>query len=177
MNGCRAADIGAQLSGLLATGGGRHDNGEGPSEQLSIAQHPDIMALRERYEWAAETPQAWVVDGLSFMAGVYAAVSSWVLGFNGSAPSLVASNLVVGIAVTMLAFGFAGFYGRTHGLAWVLPLLGVWLIVAPWVVRGIDRTTSMILSNVIVGGCVVLLGLGVTAIARVRPRVSARPPV
>jgi hypothetical protein len=82
------------------------------SERLSIAQHPDIMALRERYERAAETPQAWVVEGLSFMAGVYAAISSWVLGFNGSAPSLVASNLVVGIAITMLAFGFAGFYAR-----------------------------------------------------------------
>jgi hypothetical protein len=26
-----------------------------PSEQLSIAQHPDILALRERYERAAET--------------------------------------------------------------------------------------------------------------------------
>jgi hypothetical protein len=35
----------------------------------------------------------------------------------------------------------------------------------------------MILSNVIVGGCVVLLGLGVTAIARVRPRMTARSPV
>jgi hypothetical protein len=35
----------------------------------------------------------------------------------------------------------------------------------------------MILSNVIVGGCVVLLGLGVTAIARVRPRMTARPQV
>src|SRR6266700_646968 len=55
-------------------------------------------------------------------------------------------------------------------------LLGFWLIVAPWVIRGIDRTTSMILSNVIVGGCVVLLGLGVTAIARVRPRMNARSP-
>jgi hypothetical protein len=35
----------------------------------------------------------------------------------------------------------------------------------------------MILSNVIVGGCVVLLGLGVTAIASVRPRMTARLPV
>jgi hypothetical protein len=150
-----------------------------PSEQLSIAQHPDIMALRERYERAAETPQAWVVEGLTFMAGVYAAISAWVVGFNGDAPSLVTSNLVVGIAVTLLAFGFAGFYGRTHGLAWVLPLLGVWLIIAPWVVRGIDRTTSLTLSNVIVGACVVLLGLlslGMTAIARVRPRLTRQPP-
>src|SRR5206468_5957775 len=70
--------------------------------------------------------------------GVYAAISSWVVGFNGSATSLVACNLAVGVAVTVLAFGFAGFYGRTRGLAWVLPLLGVWLIVAAWVVRGID---------------------------------------
>jgi hypothetical protein len=144
---------------------------------LSIAQHPDIMALRERYEWAAETPQAWVVDGLRLHGGRVR--RDLVVGarLQRERAVLVASNLVVGIAITMLAFGFAGFYGRTHGLAWVLPLLGVWLIIAPWVIRGIDRTTSMILSNVILGGCVVLLGLGVTAIARVRPRMSARLPV
>jgi len=37
----------------------------------------------------------------------------------------------------------------------------------------------MILSNVIVGACVVLLGLGVTAIARVEgpPAHDCRPPV
>jgi hypothetical protein len=41
-----------------------------------------------------------------------------VLGFNGRAPSLVASKPVVGIAITMLACGFAGFYGRTACSFW-----------------------------------------------------------
>jgi apolipoprotein N-acyltransferase len=148
-----------------------------PSEQLAMAQHPDIMALRERYERAAETPQASAIEGLTFMAGTYAAISAWVVGFDGSSPRLAASNLIVGIAVALLAFGYATFYGRTHVLAWVAPMLGAWLIVAPWVVlRGsVDRPTEMVWSNVIVGACVVLLGLSITGLARMRPRVYRRP--
>ena len=143
---------------------------ERAQEQLSMARHPDIVALRERYEQASETPLAWLVEGLTFMGGTYAAISSWVVGFNGRAPALAVSNLIVGAAVTLLAFGFATAYARTHGLAWITPLLGVWLIIAPWVVRGTDRTTSMILSNVIAGACIVLLGLGVTGAALSRRR-------
>ena len=146
-----------------------------PSDQLAMAQHPDIIALRERYERAAETPQASAIEGLAFMAGTYAAISPWVVGFNGSSPRLAASNLIVGIAVALLAFGYATFYGRSHVLAWVAPMLGTWLVVAPWVVlRGAHRPTEMVWSNVIVGGCVVLLGLSITVLARVRPSVHRR---
>jgi hypothetical protein len=141
------------------------------ADQLSMAQHPDIMALRERYEQAAETPQAWLIEGLMFMGGTYAAISSWVVGFNGRSPGLAVCNLIVGSALALLALGFAAFYGRTHGLSWVAPLLGLWLIVAPWVVRGTDRSASEIASNVIVGACVLLLGLAVTAMAQGRLRV------
>jgi hypothetical protein len=136
-----------------------------------MEKHPDIKDLRERYERAAETPQAWVVEGLTFLAGMYAAISSWVVGFNDGAPALAVSNLVVGIAVAVLAIGFAAFYAHTHGLSWVIPIVGIWLAVAPWVVEGIDRTNSMVLSNVIVGVCIALLGLAVTAMARVREPV------
>jgi len=83
---------------------------------------------------------------------------------------LTVGNLIVGIAVTMLAFGFATNYTRTHALTWITPLLGAWLIIAPWVVRGVDRTTSMILSNAITGGCIAALGLAVTAITMARRR-------
>ena len=147
-----------------------------PSDQLAMAQHPDIMALRERYERAAETPQASAIEGLAFMAGTYAAISAWVVGFNGSSPRLAASDLIVGIAVAVLAFGYATFYGRTHVLAWVAPMLGAWLIVAPWVVlRGMHRATEMVWSNVIVGACIVLLGLSITVLARMRPSGRRRP--
>lgn len=139
-------------------------------EQLSMARHPDIVELRERYEQASETSLAWLVDGLTFMAGAYAAISAWVIGFNGTAPSLATTNLLVGLAVTLLAFGFATNFARTHVLSWVTPLAGVWLIIAPWVVVGVTTTTAMILSNVITGGVVVILGLAVTAMATMRRR-------
>jgi len=70
--------------------------------------------------------------------------------------------------LTLLALGFATFYERTHGLMWVAPIIGVWLIAAPWVVRGIHRTTAMNLSQIIVGVCVVLLGLGLSIMVRFR---------
>jgi hypothetical protein len=120
-----------------------------------------------------------VVEGLTFLAGMYAAISSWVWSDSTSAPSLALSNLVVGIAVAVLAIGFAAFYAHTHGLSWVVPIVGIWLAVAPWVVEGIDRTNSMVLSNVIVGVCIALLCLGVTAMARVREgaRKTALAPI
>ncbi len=134
--------------------------------QQSMAHHPDIVELRERYDRIAETPQAWIAEGLTFLAGTYAAISAWVIGFFRTSPSLGVTNVVVGLSVMILAVGFAAAYERTHGMTWVAPLLGVWLIVAPWVVQGTDRTTSTLLSNIIVGACIVLIGLGAMVMGR-----------
>ncbi|PRX46567.1 SPW repeat-containing protein [Prauserella shujinwangii] len=129
----------------------------------SIDQHPDIVALRDRYEQAAETPQAQLLDGLTFLGGLYVAISPWVVGFS-SAGALAVSNLVTGIALAVLAMGYAGAHGRMHRLAWVAPLIGVWTIITPWVILQGAATTGMVISNVITGGVVTLLGLGVAAI-------------
>ena len=124
--------------------------------------HPDILELRARYDRAAETMSAHAVDGLTFMSGLYLAISPWIVGFNGRT-TLTVNNLLTGIAVTLLAVGLASAYGRTHGVAWVTPLIGVWTIIAPWVVSGNPATTSMILSNVITGAAIVVFGLAATA--------------
>ena len=123
----------------------------------AIELHPDIAGLRARYEAVAETPTARAVDGLTFMAGLYLAISPWVVGFN-HITTLTANNLIVGIALALLAFGFASAYGRTHGITWVAPLLGVWTIIAPWVVNGGVASTASIVSNVVIGVIAVLLG-------------------
>ncbi|UPK65863.1 SPW repeat protein [Rhodococcus pyridinivorans] len=60
-----------------------------------------------------------------------------------------------------MALGSA--YGRTHGLAFVAPLLGLWLFVSPWLVSGVDTSTSMIWSHVIVGAIVFVLGVAAAA--------------
>lgn len=124
-----------------------------------MASHPDIMALRARYEQAGATPTAQVVDGLTFLAGLYMAISPWVVGFDHFT-TLTVNNLIIGAALAMLAVGFASAYGRTHGLAWVVPIIGIWMIITPWVISGSVATTGTIVSNVIVGAVAALLGLG-----------------
>ncbi|MEV4238833.1 MULTISPECIES: SPW repeat protein [unclassified Nocardia] len=132
------------------------------SEAMSMSRHPDILELRakhEKYELASEAPAAQAVAGLMFLTGLYIAISPWVVGFNGFT-TLTGNNLIVGIALAMLAVGFASVYGRTHGIVWAAPLIGVWTIVAPWVVSGNVDTASTIWSNVVAGAVAVLLGLG-----------------
>ena len=125
----------------------------------TMRTHPDIAELRAKYELAAETPTARAVAGLTFLAGLYLAISPWVVGFNGFT-TLTVNNLVIGIALAMLGLGFASASGRTHGVVWITPLIGVWTIIAPWVVSGDVATTGTIWSNVVTGAVAVLLGLG-----------------
>src|SRR5277367_887801 len=46
----------------------------------SIDHHPDLLALRERYERAAESMTAHGTFGLTLLTAVYAAVSPWGVG-------------------------------------------------------------------------------------------------
>jgi hypothetical protein len=131
------------------------------SESMSL--HPDIAELRAKYEAAAETPVARAVDGLIFLTGLYLAISPWVVGFVRF-PTLTGNDLIVGVALALLALGFASAYGRTHGIAWVAPLIGVWTIIAPWVVSGDVATVATVWSNVVAGAIAVLLGLGAMSV-------------
>ncbi len=124
-----------------------------------MSRHPDIVELREKYERASEAPDAQAVTGLLFLTGLYIAISPWVVGFNGFS-TLTVNNLICGIALAMLALGFASVYGRTHGLVWAAPLIGLWTILAPWIVSGNVDTASTIWNNVVAGAIAVLLGLG-----------------
>ncbi|MBV1856718.1 SPW repeat protein [Catellatospora tritici] len=136
-----------------------------------IEDHPDLASLRLRYEEAAETPTAQVVEGLTFLAGLYLAISPWVVGFT-SHSSLTASNVFTGVALAVLALCYATMYGRSHRIAWVAPIVSAWAIVAPWLVSGPAPSVGAIVSNVIVG----LVGLACTiAMMSVGRRSAARP--
>lgn len=141
------------------------------TENLSMEEHPDITALRARYDRASETRIAKAVDGLTLMAGLYVAMSPWIVGFN-TTPTLLVNDLITGLAVAMLALGFASAFGRTHGMTWTMPLLGVWVIITPWVVSGITTSTGIVLSNVISGAVVVLLGLAALGVSMMRRGIS-----
>ena len=135
-----------------------------------MEQHPDIAELRARYDRVAETTSAHTLDGLTFLSGLYLAISPWVIAFHARTTTLTVNNLLTGIAVTLLAVGFASAYGRTHGVAWVVPLIGVWTIIAPWVIRGSTATTSTVLNNVITGALIFLCGMGAVGMGMMSSR-------
>jgi hypothetical protein len=135
---------------------------------VSIDDHPEIAELRDRFDRVAETPTAKSVDGLALLSGLYLAISPWVVGFRPIAGDLASNNLICGIAVSLLALAFATAWGRTHGLSWVLPVIGAWTIVAPWVIRGGRVDGGMITNNVITGLVILALGLAITTMARTR---------
>jgi hypothetical protein len=156
------------------------------STNLSMHTHPDIAELRDHYDEAFGRPSGQVTDGLLMLSGLYAAASPWIVGFGGfdnagalipsiaGANNLTLSNLMCGLTVAVLALAFGAAYGRTHGMSFVVPLLGIWLIVSPWIIADVATTTGMIWSNVVVGVVVVLLGCFTTAMGTTRIFESRR---
>lgn len=139
------------------------------TQRSDIERHPDIVAMRERYEVAGASTTAQLADGLTLLAGLYLALSPWVVGFTDLGAMTVV-NLVTGFAVAALALGFSSAFGRTYGISWVLPALGVWAIIAPWLIRGDFSTTETIWNNVVTGCVIVVLGLMTATLGMARPR-------
>ncbi|WP_225830721.1 SPW repeat protein [Streptomyces sp. NK08204] len=135
--------------------------------------HPDIVAMRQRHELAeraTSTPRAQAIETFALLTGVYLAASPWVAGFSGLS-TLAVTNLIVGVAYALLSGGFGRAYERTHSMAWAACALGLWTIIAPWVVAGNVSTTRTVVNNVIVGAIALLLGVAASSVAGER-----RPP-
>ena len=133
----------------------------------------DDLNLDRSSEWPSTPPvrhRPGVVVALTLivLAGAYAAVSPWIIGFAGSAGPLAVNDLIIGLMVALLGAGMAASYARTHGMTWVLPVMGAWLIVAPWLVQDISTTAGTIVSNIIVGAVIVVCGLGLSAMGSTR---------
>jgi hypothetical protein len=84
---------------------------------VDFSSHPDAPEMRERYARVLGGPQAIAVDGLVLLAGLYAAISPWVTRFGGDG-SLVVDNLIIGLAVALLACGLTIAPGRMFRLSW-----------------------------------------------------------
>ncbi|KAK1183639.1 SPW repeat protein [Streptomyces sp. NBS 14/10] len=142
----------------------------------TMESHPDILAMRERHTWAeqaATTPVVQAVEAISLITGLYLAASPWIVGFNGMM-TLAVTNLITGVAYAVLMGGFGHAYERTHGMAWAAALLGVWAIIAPWVVSGSVATMRTIISNVIVGAVALVLALFASSRAKAKASTPGR---
>ncbi|MEV0641566.1 SPW repeat protein [Streptomyces sp. NPDC050619] len=123
-----------------------------------ITSHPDASEMRARYARVLGGRDVALVDGPVFLLGLYCAVSPWILHYTTSQPPLVTHNLIVGIAIGLVALGFTNTPERMYGLSWAVSALGVWMIVSPWIV-GDSPDAGVIWNNVIIGALAVILGL------------------
>ncbi|MGW7294460.1 SPW repeat protein [Streptomyces xiamenensis] len=138
----------------------------------SMADHPDAREMRERYSRVTGGATVPLLDAPVFLAGLYLAISAWLVPtFFDAQPRLGIHNLILGIAVAVLALGFALAPERMHGMGLALCVIGAWSIVAIWTV-GSGASGGIILSQIIVGGVIFLLGLAATGAALAMRRKS-----
>ncbi|MGQ4730429.1 SPW repeat protein [Streptomyces sp. Ju416(a)] len=123
-----------------------------------LSGHPDASEMRARYDRVMGGRDVALVDAPVFLVGLYCAVSPWVLHFTASQPALVTHNLVMGIAIAVLALGFTVMPERMYGLSWAMCAIGAWIIASTWVV-GNSPDAGIVINNIIVGGLTVLLGM------------------
>ncbi|MFJ4696046.1 SPW repeat protein [Streptomyces sp. NPDC088766] len=123
-----------------------------------ISTHPDVPEMRTRYDRMLGGRDVALVDGPVFLLGLYCAVSPWILHYTVSQPALVTHNLIVGIAIGLLALGFTAAPARMYGLSWAMCALGTWMIVAPWIV-GDGPDAGVIVNNIVIGALALVLGL------------------
>lgn len=143
----------------------------------SMEHHPDIIEMRERAERAAATPLAQTVEALAVAAGLFLAISPWVVDFNSSFPRLAVCNLVLGLAYTGMMAGFGSAYERIHARAWASTMIGLFTVVSPWVLNGGAHVRRTILTNTITGGlmtCLALAAVAGTVTVTVARRASRR---
>ncbi|MFJ8052839.1 SPW repeat protein [Streptomyces luteogriseus] len=136
-----------------------------------ISSHPDASEMRDRYARVLGGRDVALVDGPVFLLGLYCAASPWIVHYTTSQPALVTHNLIMGIAIGLLALGFTRAPERMYGLSWAMCALGVWMIISPWVV-GESPDAGVVWNNIIIGALAVVLGLvcaGTAAKASPRP--------
>ncbi len=145
-----------------------------PTHVPSMETHPDIIALRARYERASITPVGQALEALAIVVGLYLAASPWIVGFNAF-PALAINNLITGIAYALLIGGFGPAFESTHARGWAASVIGLWTIIAPWCVFGSPAIAKNVASNVVTGVLALCLALATSSLSRVEGhRVAAR---
>lgn len=105
---------------------------------------------------------------VNVILGVWVIISPFVLGFSNRT-ALMWNNVATGAAIFLLALGRSGNY-RRYGAAGLVVLLGLWLIISPFVLAA--QRPVAIWNNVILGIIVALVALS-SGSRNLEPRTAA----
>ena len=98
--------------------------------------------------------QIMTASGLDILAGIWLLISPFVLRF--SSHYAVTNDVILGIAIAILAaIRFSGAFTQSW-VSWVNVLLGVWVLISPWVLRFSTFHTATV-NNVVMGIIVIIL--------------------
>jgi hypothetical protein len=99
--------------------------------------------------------QARVPSGLNVLLSLWLIISPFVLGFAGSTGMWDA--IIVGVIVLVLAFIRYNNPAMPPLLSWINALLGIWLIISPFLF-GMASVTTLLWDYIIVGIGYVIFG-------------------
>jgi hypothetical protein len=114
---------------------------------MTHAVHP------QQFHPHTHSNQRKVASGLNFLVGLYLLVSAWSGALTGGTR---ANGIILGIVVAILA---ATRFADSTGpwASWVNALIGIWLIISPWVYGTAGQTWMW--NTIVVGIIVLVLGL------------------
>jgi len=112
--------------------------------------------------------QVRIASGLNFIAGIYLLISGWIGGVNtGNMLNAIIAGIVVAI---LAATRFSGVTGAWA--SWIDALIGVWLIISPWVYGYAGSGWEW--NSIVVGIIMVVLGVW-SAVATTSGHSTATP--
>jgi ABC-type molybdate transport system permease subunit len=99
--------------------------------------------------------QITATSSLDIVAGCWLFLSPFFLPYR-SVSSAVANTVSVGLVIAVLAAYHLAKPVRASWASWVNAVLGVWLLISPWVL-GFSHVTSATYNSVVIGIFVILL--------------------
>lgn len=102
--------------------------------------------------------QTTTASGLDVLAGIWLLISPFVLTFRGVNGAMT-NNVVMGIAIGILAtYRLFSAAANNAWVSWLNALLGVWVLISPWVL-GFSLSNTAMTNNLIVGIIVIILSV------------------
>ncbi len=94
--------------------------------------------------------QVKVASGISFLFGLWLIISPFVMGFSTLSAMAMYDAVIVGVIVAILSLIRFFSPGSSTALNWINALLGLWLIISPFVLA-LSGVAGVLVNFVIVG--------------------------